>query len=66
EVYDAYGQREKAADYRVIRYKQIDGGVVVASSGFEQKEDEGWEELPVNHILVADAETGSFEVHALN
>ena len=50
----------------MIRYKQIDGGVVVASSGFEQKEDEGWEELPVNHILVADAETGSFEVHALN
>ena len=49
-----------------MRYKQIDGGVVVASSGFEQKEDEGWEELPVNHILVADVATGAFEVRALN
>ncbi|WP_418969382.1 class II glutamine amidotransferase [Alloscardovia omnicolens] len=65
EVYDAYGQREKAADYRVIRYKEIPGGVVVASSGFTQNAEEGWKELPVNHILVADNTTGLFEIRPL-
>ncbi|OTA29546.1 class II glutamine amidotransferase [Alloscardovia macacae] len=65
EVYDAYGQRENAKDYRVIRYKAIPGGVVVASSGFDQKEEDGWKELPKNHILVADSATGTFEIRPL-
>lgn len=65
EVYDSYGMLEKAADYRVIRYKALDGGVVVASSGFDQSEDDGWHELPNNHILIASRSTGEFVVREL-
>ncbi|WP_018142952.1 class II glutamine amidotransferase [Alloscardovia criceti] len=66
DIYEAYNQREKAKDYRVIRYKEIPGGVVVASSGFEQNEEEGWKDLPKNHMLVADTATGEYEIRALS
>ncbi|TCD54223.1 class II glutamine amidotransferase [Alloscardovia theropitheci] len=64
-VYDKYGQADKAKDYRVIRYKKISGGVVVASSGFDQKIEDGWKELPKNHILIADSATGEYEIRPL-
>lgn len=65
DVYEKYGQREKAQDYRVIRYKDIPGGVVAASSGFDQKSEDGWKELPQNHILIADSATGKYEIRPL-
>ncbi|MFD0704654.1 class II glutamine amidotransferase [Alloscardovia venturai] len=67
EVYESYGARDKAADYRVIRYRPLDGGgVVVASSGFEQSSQDGWKELPVNHMLIATSYTGTYEIHPLD
>lgn len=67
QVYDSYGMLEKAADYRVIRYKKLENsGVVVASSGFHQRKEDGWTQLPNNHILVADQATGEFEIRPLD
>ncbi|WEV72566.1 class II glutamine amidotransferase [Bifidobacterium sp. ESL0790] len=40
-------------------------GVVVASSGFRQRTDEGWRDLPNNHMLVASRATGEYEIEAL-
>lgn len=40
-------------------------GVVVASSGFRQLADEGWHELPNDHMLVASRVTGEFDIERL-
>ena len=48
EIYDQYGRGEQARDYRVLRYRALGGnddqskGVVVASSGFDQRAEDGW------------------------
>ena len=66
EVYRRFGLENRAAGYRVLRYRDIrQGGVVVASSGFPQDERDGWHELPNNHILVASNRTGEYEVYEL-
>ncbi len=66
EVYRRFGLEDRAAGYRVLRYRDIrQGGVVVASSGFPQDERDGWRELPNNHILVASNRTGEYEVYEL-
>ena len=48
EIYDQYGRGEQARDYRVLRYRALGGnddaqpkGVVVASSGFDQRAEDG-------------------------
>ena len=66
EIYDKYNQGDKALDYRAIRYRELErGGVVVASSGFEQSKDNGWKELDKNHLLVASNVTGKYGIYSL-
>ncbi|WP_314688512.1 class II glutamine amidotransferase [uncultured Bifidobacterium sp.] len=70
ELYDSYGRADQVRDYRVVRYRPIvvdeaQAGVVVASSGFPQPEEEGWRELENDHMLVASNRTGRFHVRAL-
>lgn len=66
EIYNRFGLGERSKCYRVLRYRDIDGGgVVVASSGFPQDSRDGWRELPNNHMLVASNRTGRYDVHPL-
>lgn len=64
DVYDRYGRADEAADYSVLRYRELDGprGLVVASSGFAQ---DGWQELPNNHMIVASNRTGEYRIRAI-
>ena len=71
EIYDEYGKGEKAHDYRVMRYRDVqdrDGkpsGVVVASSGFEQNESDGWKVLKNDQMIVASNRTGEYHVRSI-
>lgn len=71
EVYEEYGQAEHAHDYRVVRYRGLKddfgapAGVVVASSGFDQSEDDGWRELENDHMIVASNRTGEWSVRGI-
>ncbi len=61
EIYDQYGRGEQAADYRVMRYRELgddngdSAGVVVASSGYEQ---EGWNALENDQMIIASNRNG--------
>ncbi len=76
EVYDRYGRGEQAHDYRVLRYRALGTteadrvagrpkGVVVASSGFEQRAEDGWTRLENNQMVVASNRTGEFRVRSI-
>lgn len=124
EIYEQYGQGEKAADYRVMRYRALGevkgageaqagtgaeagakaesdggradevaagltatesgtatgstdmtpadrrtvrgtGGVVVASSGFDQPESEGWRDLGNDQMIVASNRTGEWYIRSI-
>lgn len=66
ELYARYGQVEHAADYRRIRYRELkNGGVVAASSGFEQRERDGWKTLPNNYMIIASNQTGEYAIEEL-
>ena len=66
DIYAKYGQEAHAADYRRLRYRELDGGgVVVASSGFEQREDRGWATMPNNHMLIASNRDGEYRIEPL-
>ncbi|PLS31803.1 class II glutamine amidotransferase [Bifidobacterium margollesii] len=66
DLYARYGQKEHAHDYRRIRYRELPGGgVVAASSGFEQRERDGWRTLDNNRMIVASNRTGEFHIEAL-
>ena len=71
EIYDEYGKGEKAHDYRVMRSRDVqdrDGkpsGVVVASSGFEQNESDGWKVLENDQMIVASNRTGEYHVRSI-
>lgn len=71
DIYERYDQSDYVADYRVIRYRNIrdeaDGasGVVVASSGFEQHSEDGWQELHNDQMLVASNQTGEYSLREL-
>lgn len=71
EVYEEYGQAEHAYDYRVVRYRGLaddfgaPAGVVVASSGFDQSEADGWRELENDHMIVASNRTGEWSVREI-
>lgn len=71
EIYEEYGEGEKAADYRVMRYRPLvdergaDAGVVVASSGFEQPESDGWRQLDNNQMIVASNRTGQWHIRSI-
>lgn len=68
EIYDEYGRGEQAADYRVMRYRTLtdrDGkqnGVVVSSSGYDQ---EGWQELENDQMIVASNRNGTFRLRSI-
>lgn len=68
EIYDQYGRGEQARDYRVLRYRALGGnddqpkGVVVASSGFDQRAEDGWTRLENDQMIVASNRTGEFRV----
>lgn len=71
EIYDQYGRGEQARDYRVLRYRALGGnddqsrGVVVASSGFDQRAEDGWTRLENDQMIVASNRTGEFRVRSI-
>ena len=71
EIYDQYGRGEQARDYRVLRYRALGGnddqskGVVVASSGFDQRAEDGWTRLVNDQMIVASNRTGEFRVRSI-
>jgi predicted glutamine amidotransferase len=71
DIYARYGQADYVADYRVIRYKEIQhadrsaSGVVIASSGFEQSAEDGWKELHNDQMLVASNQSGEYSLREL-
>ena len=69
---DQYGRGEQARDYRVLRYRALGGnddaqpkGVVVASSGFDQRAEDGWTRLENDQMIVASNRTGEFRVRSI-
>jgi predicted glutamine amidotransferase len=66
KIYTDNDFAEHIADYRDIKYRELDdGGVVVASTGFEQPDDEGWKDLENNTLIAVDTRTGKYRVVAL-
>ncbi|MEE1295615.1 MAG: class II glutamine amidotransferase [Bifidobacterium sp.] len=74
EIYARYGRAEEAADYSVLRYRELPHGVVVASTGFgpaigttadDEPGDAAWRELPNDHMVVASNRTGQYRVRAI-
>ena len=76
EIYDQYGRGEQARDYRVLRYRALGDseadlaagqpkGVVVASSGFDQRAEDGWTRLNNDQMIVASNRTGEFRVRSI-
>ena len=52
--------------YFDLRYRCSNGAVVVASSGFPQPANEGWQGLPNNSVLVVDRTTSDLELVLLD
>lgn len=71
EAYQRYHRATLARNYRALWYKplhaEVQGadGVVIASSGIGQSEEEGWRELDNDQMLVASNRTGEFSVRDL-
>lgn len=71
EIYEEYGVGEKALDYRVMRYRPLTddqnnaAGIVVASSGFDQFEADGWKELGNDQMIVASNRTGQWRIRGI-
>ena len=68
EIYDEYGRCEQAADYRVMRYRELrddngdSAGVVVSSSGYEQ---EGWNVLENDQMIIASNRNGTYRLRSI-
>ena len=68
EIYDEYGRGEQAADYRVMRYRELrddngdSAGVVVSSSGYEQ---EGWNVLENDQMIIASNRNGTYRLRSI-
>lgn len=58
--------QESAETYYDLRYRRRNGAVVVASSGFPQPSDAGWQGLPNNSVLVVDRRTADLELVLLD
>ena len=71
EIYEEYGEGEKALDYRVMRYRPLAddqnnaAGIVVASSGFDQFEADGWKDLGNDQMIVASNRTGQWSIRSI-
>ena len=68
EIYDEYGRGEQAADYRVMRYRELrddngdSAGVVVSSSGYEQ---EGWNVLENDQMIIVSNSNGTYRLRSI-
>ena len=68
EIYDEYGRGEQAADYRVMRYRELrddngdSAGVVVSSSGYEQ---EGWNVLENDQMIIVSNRNGTYRLRSI-
>ncbi|NMM94944.1 class II glutamine amidotransferase [Bifidobacterium oedipodis] len=71
EIYDQYGRGEQAHDYRVLRYRALTdasgrpAGIVVSSSGYEQRAEEGWIDLDNDQMIVASNRNGSWRLRSI-
>ncbi|MFT8704679.1 class II glutamine amidotransferase [Bifidobacterium aquikefiricola] len=71
EIYKEYGVERHALDYRAIRYREIKDtqdkqvGVVVSSSGFTQRPEDGWIELQNNELISISNRTGEYSIRSL-
>ena len=75
DVYARHGRADEAADYSVLRYRELGGtagsdgralrGVLVSSSGYAQPESEGWRELGNNRMIVASNRTGDYRIRSI-
>lgn len=72
EIYKEYGVERHALDYRAIRYRPIEDhrskekvGVVVSSSGFLQRPEDGWVELQNNELICISNRTGEYSIRSL-
>ncbi|MCI1984295.1 MAG: class II glutamine amidotransferase [Bifidobacteriaceae bacterium] len=74
KIYTENGFEQHIADYRDIKYRELDAdaegdygnaGVVIASTGFEQPEEEGWHDLPNNTLIAVNTRTGEYELSPL-
>ena len=68
EIYDEYGRGEQAADYRVMRYRELrddngdSAGVVVSSSGYKQ---EGWNVLENDQMIIVSNRNGTYRLRSI-
>ena len=68
QLIDEYGRCEQAADYRVMRYRELrddngdSAGVVVSSSGYEQ---EGWNVLENDQMIIASNRNGTYRLRSI-
>ncbi|OQM71060.1 class II glutamine amidotransferase, partial [Bifidobacterium longum] len=68
EIDDEYGRGEQAADYRVMRARELrddngdSAGVVVSSSGYEQ---EGWNVLENDQMIIASNRNGTYRLRSI-
>lgn len=71
EIYDEYGRGEQARDYRVMRYRALadaqgkPAGVVVSSSGYSQRTEDGWTDLQNDQMIVASNRNGSWRLRTI-
>jgi predicted glutamine amidotransferase len=66
KIYTEKGFANHIADYRDIKYRELPGeGIVIASTGFSQREKDGWKELPNNALIAVDTHTGKYETVAI-
>ncbi|OZG67721.1 glutamine amidotransferase [Bifidobacterium aquikefiri] len=71
EIYKEYGVEKHALDYRAIRYREIKDkqdkqvGVVVSSSGYTQRAEDGWVELQNNELISISNRTGEYSIRSL-
>lgn len=68
KIYTAKGFERHIADYRDIKYRELPdfGGIVIASTGFSQEEEGGWQDLANNALIAVDTKTGEYEVVGLS
>lgn len=68
EIYDEYGRGEQAADYRVMRYRELrddngdSAGVVVSSSGYKQ---EGWNVLENDQMIIVSNRNSTYRLRSI-
>lgn len=64
KIYTEKGFARHIADYRDVKYRELpeENGIVIASTGFSQREKDGWKDLPNNTLIAVDTSSGKYEV----